>query len=353
MIFGGPHLSPKLLALLNDFELMLARSLTSLKPNKLSEILSLSWMRQAIESLSEIHTNIKGLITDLEFPVSDWDEKWMDVYLDGSVNLLDICIALSSELSRSDQGRFFLHYVMQLLEHSSNSSQQMKLAEATLHDWKSQFSSKSLELKKCHDILKNLAGTPYSESANNSDKSNVLMRALYGVKVHTVIVCSIITAALSGCSNPLIELHVPDKFTWSKAFHELQTTLLSEYRTHILTEKVIILRELEAVELCVERLHEFIGCICDKEEKVISKISVGCEGNCIENALSEEEREKLGEFVLNLAERSENLSEVLDLLSRQIDGFFRIVLTGRDALLSNLRASNRTRGRNEEENALR
>ncbi|KAH0465198.1 hypothetical protein IEQ34_005301 [Dendrobium chrysotoxum] len=338
---------------------MLATSLTNLKPNDLSEILSLSWMRQAIESLSEIHTNIKGLITDLEFPVSHWDEKWIDAYLDGSVKLLDICIALSSLLCRLDQSQLFLHFVIQMLEHSSNSSQQMKLVWASLHDWKGQFSSNNLKLENCHDILKNLAGIPYSENEKISDKSNVLMRALYGVKVHTVIVCSVITAALSSCSKPLIELRVPDKFLWSNAFNELQAIVLSEVRTHLPSEKVIMLKELEAVELCVERLHVLTGCVCDKDEKVSSEMNFVCMGNCIENEQSEKEAagqeqlEKLEDVVSDLAGRSEKLSEGLDLLSTQIDGFFQIVLTGRDALLSNLRASNRIRESNEEENAIR
>ncbi|XP_020688711.1 UPF0496 protein 4 [Dendrobium catenatum] len=342
MIFSrGPHFSPKLLALLNNFELMLATSLTNLKPNDLSEILTLSWMRQAIESLSEIHTNIKGLITDLQFPVSDWDEKWIDVYLDGSVKLLDICIALSSLLSRLDQSQLFLHFVIQILEHPSNSSQQMKLVVASLHDWKGQFSSNNLKLQNCHDILKNLAGIPYSEKLRNSDKSNLLLRALYGVKVHTVIVCSVITAALSGCSKPLIELLVPDKFLWSSAFNELQAIVLSEFRTHLSSEKVIMLRELEAVELCVERLHVLTGCVCMETEQSEKE------------AAGEELLEEVEELVSDLAGRSEKLSEGLDHLCTQIDGFFQIVLTGRDALLANLRASNRIRESSEEENAIR
>ncbi|XP_020573306.1 UPF0496 protein 4-like [Phalaenopsis equestris] len=95
-----------------------------------SETRSLSLMQQAIVSLSEIHTNIIFLITDLEFPISDWDEKRMDAGLqtlnsnldqiyDESIKLLYICIAFSYELSRLNLGQLFMHYATQLLEHSS------------------------------------------------------------------------------------------------------------------------------------------------------------------------------------------------------------------------------------------
>ncbi|KAG4983240.1 hypothetical protein JHK87_027989 [Glycine soja] len=42
-------------------------------------------------------------MTALELPVSDWEDKWIDVYFDISSKLLDICNAFSSELSRLNQ----------------------------------------------------------------------------------------------------------------------------------------------------------------------------------------------------------------------------------------------------------
>ncbi|RZB68503.1 Protein BPS1, chloroplastic [Glycine soja] len=54
---------------------------------------------QAMKSLCESHNDIWTLMTALELPVSDWEDKWIDVYLDISSKLLDICNAFSSELS--------------------------------------------------------------------------------------------------------------------------------------------------------------------------------------------------------------------------------------------------------------
>ena len=42
-------------------------------------------------------------MTALELPVSDWEDKWIDVYFDISSKLLGICNAFSSELSRLNQ----------------------------------------------------------------------------------------------------------------------------------------------------------------------------------------------------------------------------------------------------------
>jgi hypothetical protein len=41
----------------------------------------------------------------------------------------------------------------------------------------------------------------------------------------------------------------------------------------------------------------------------------------------------------DLGRRAERLSQVLDFLAKEVDGFFKIVVSGRDALLCNLRVS--------------
>nr|MCA0772546.1 hypothetical protein [Vibrio vulnificus] len=86
-----------------------------LKPIGKGDILSFSWMNLAMELLCQTHADIKNVIAQLELPVCDWEDKWMDVYLDNSIKLLDICIAFGSELSRLSQGNLFLqcglHYL--------------------------------------------------------------------------------------------------------------------------------------------------------------------------------------------------------------------------------------------------
>lgn len=66
----------------------------------LKNTINLLWMQQAMAVLSATHADLKSLITDLQFPTAEWDEKWMDEYLDDTVNLLDICLALNVEISK-------------------------------------------------------------------------------------------------------------------------------------------------------------------------------------------------------------------------------------------------------------
>ncbi|XP_008803622.2 UPF0496 protein 4-like [Phoenix dactylifera] len=320
----GSYLSSNLLALLNSFEQTLAESLKKLKPKDAPDVLGFSWMRHAMESLTEAHTNIKTLITDLQFPASDWDEKWMDIYLDSNIKFLDICIAFSSELSRLDQGQLLLQYVLDVLDFSntSPSSEQLKQASASLHDWMKQFSSKSPRLENCSSILQSFAQTLHPTEVKNSAKGKVFMRALYGVKVMTIFICSIFAAALSGCSAPLVDLHVSDKFLWAEAFSDLQAVVNEEIRSQFSSGKVTILKELEAVEKYAERLHALICCVRHEKIGTLAKI------------IDQEERQ---ESVSNLAGATEGLANGLDILSKQVSDFFQIVLTGRDALLSNLR----------------
>ncbi|XP_010933764.1 UPF0496 protein 4 [Elaeis guineensis] len=352
----GSYLSPKLLALLNIFEQTLAESLKRLKPEDASDVLSLSWMSRAMESLSEAHANIKTLITDLQFPVSDWDEKWIDIYLDCSVKLLDICIAFSSELSQLDQGQLLLRYALHVLDPSSScpSSEQLKRANACLHDSVKQFNSKSPKFENCFSILQGLLRTLDFTKVKNSAKGKVLMRALYGVKVMTIFICSVFTAALSGCSTPLMDMNVSDKFLWAEAFSDLQAVVNEEVRSQFSSGKITMLKELEAVEKCAERLHALTSCVshkyetlvqscCQKEEELLQSDGIRHqEVGTLVKSVDQEESEGLQESVSSMAEEAERFANGLDLLSKQVRDFFQIVLTGRDALLSNLRGSDVT-----------
>ncbi|URD99424.1 UPF0496 protein 4 [Musa troglodytarum] len=80
------------------------------------------WMSLAMEFLSDAHNSIKTFINELQLPVSDWDVK-----------LLDVCIAVSSELSRLDQGQLLLQYVLHLVDISATSLSGCSRALIDLH----------------------------------------------------------------------------------------------------------------------------------------------------------------------------------------------------------------------------
>jgi hypothetical protein len=310
----GSNLSQRLFSLLNKFEETLAGRLRKLSPKDQDEVLSLSWMKLAMESLCETHNDIKTLITELELPVCDWDEKWIDVYLDISVNLLDICIAFSSEISRLNQGHLLLQCVLHNLD--STSSKQFIKARSSLDGWRQHISSKNPRVESCCTILNKLVESLDLPKVKNSVKGKVLMRAMYGAKVETVFVCSVFAAAFSGSGKKLLNINVADKYIWAQAFTGLQTSVNGEIRNVFSSERFTVLKELEAVDTSVKKLYPMI-------QDGVDPVKV----EAFQNSVSD------------LARRAEGLSQGLDLLTKEVDGFFHVVLAGRDTLLGNLRES--------------
>ncbi|KAL5988671.1 hypothetical protein ACLOJK_026769 [Asimina triloba] len=309
--------SAKLLALLNSFEETLAERLEKLKPRDNSEVVSLPWMRLAMGSLCETHTDIKTFITELQFPISGWDQKWIDTYLDNSVKLLDICIAFGSELSRLNQGHLLLQYVSHILECSSGlpSSEKVVQARSSIQDWMREISSKNSKLENCSAVLCALTGSLYLGKFKNSAKGKVLMRAMYGVKVQTIFLCSVFTAAFSGSTDPLIESSVSNKFLWSGTFNDVQTSINGEIRRLFLHGTVSAFKELEEVHGGAKKLYSAMDVVGLEESGMLLKSN------------------------MSLQASMEKLAQGLDALLKQTENFFQIVLTGRDALLGNLRIS--------------
>lgn len=309
------YLSPKLQALLNKFEETLAGRLRRLVPKHKDEVLSFSWMILAIQLLSETHNDIKSLITDLELPVVDWDDKWIDVYLDNSVKLLDICIALCSELSRLSQGQLLLHCVQHNLDRKSSS--EILKAKSSIDSWRQHIGAKNPRLENCFPIIDKLMESLELPKVKNSSKGKTLMRAMYGVKVQTLFTCNAFISAFTGSDKKLVDLQVDGTHLWAEAFKDLQTFVHREIRNIVLSGRIILFKELEAVDTSVGVLHRLI-----------------------QDGMEPLETEEFQSSVAELRTRADKFSSGLDLLAKEVDGFFQIVLSGRDALLGNLRVSN-------------
>ncbi|RZS17148.1 hypothetical protein BHM03_00049266 [Ensete ventricosum] len=310
--------SSKVLASLSYFERNLAENMRKLHPEVISDVFSLSWIKHAVKSLSDVHTDIKTLLMELQFPVSDWDERWIHEYFENSVKMLDICNTLSAELARLDQGQLLLRYVLRILDIPTSfpSSEQLRRARVSLDDWLKQANSLSPKLEKCHAILQILHDTLCLPRIKYSAKGRVLMRAFYGVEVMTLFTCSIIIAALTGCSKPLMDLHIVDEFLWLEAFNNLQAFLNEELRRQFLSGNVMMLKEIKALKMSALMFHS-----------LTNRIDYG------------DERRRLQECMTDLTDGVVVFGHELDSLSKQVNDFFHILLTGRDALLCNLRAS--------------
>lgn len=280
-------------------------------PKSKDDILTLSWMKLAMESLCETHNNINTLITDLQLPVSDWEEKWVDVYLDISVKLLDLCNAFSSELTRLNQGDLYLKCVLHSLQ--SGSGEKYLQARSSLDSWRQHVNANNARVGNCRAVLDSLVKTLSLPKVKNSPKGKVLMRAFYGVKVQTVYICSVFTAAWSDSTTDLFDLTVSDKPLWAKAFADMQSVVNAEIRDLLSSGRSTILKELERVDASVEKLYPMI------QDGV--------------------EDETFSDCVMELRTQAEKLSQGLDQLLEEVDSFFKMTLSGRDVLLCNLRSS--------------
>ncbi|KAK4794008.1 hypothetical protein SAY86_012002 [Trapa natans] len=308
----GSQLSPALLALLNCFEETLAVRLRKLET--LGDIFSLTWMKSAIESLCETHKEIQNLISALDLPVEDWDEKWIDIYLDISIKLLDISNAFSSELSRINHGHLLIQCAVHNLE--SNSLQQVACTNSYLDSWRQQTRSKNPLLEKCFCFLDGLGESLNLPKVKNSAKGKVLMRAMYGAKVQTLFICSVFVAAFSGSSQKLFDLDVSNTHLWAQGFNRLQGNVNGIVRSRVSSNSGNLLKEIQGVNAVVNKLHLLMqdGPVSTDEDSALVSIR-------------------------QLRTEAEKLSGGLNLLSKEVDTFFQIVLTGRDALLSSLRAT--------------
>ncbi|XP_010523768.1 PREDICTED: protein BPS1, chloroplastic-like [Tarenaya hassleriana] len=324
----GSDLSPWLLSLLNTFESVLSERLKKLMPKNKDDILTISWMKLAMESLRETHSDIKIIITDLQLPVSDWEDKWIDVYLDISVKLLDLCNTFSSELTRLNQGNLFLQCAKHSLE--SLCAEKYVRARSSLDSWRQHVFAKNPRIENCRAVLHCLLESLNMPKVKNSAKGKVLMQALYGVKVHTVYICSVFVTGFSGSTEDLLALSVSDKPLWAKAFSDLQTAVNADIGNIVSSGGSTVLKELDAIDGNVKKLYPMI-----------------------QEGMSPIEVEPFEESVLELGKNAEGFSQGLDWLTEEVDEFFNIILSGRDALLSNLRStdsgSNSAVGRNLEQ----
>ncbi|KAK4787805.1 hypothetical protein SAY86_011638 [Trapa natans] len=319
--FGNPfrmlspkssQLSPSLLALLNCFEDTLAVRLRKLEA--LGDVLSLTWMKSSMESLCETHKEIQDLIAALNLPVKDWDEKWIDIYLDISIKLLDISNAFSSEISRINHGHLLIQCALHNLE--SNSLEQFVRAGSSLDSWRQQIRSKNARLEKCFCFLDGLEESLNLPKVKNSAKGKVLMRAMYGAKVQTLFICSVFVAALSGSSQKLLDLDVPDTHLWAQDFNRLRGNVNVTLRNRVSANSGNLLKELQGINTVVNKLYPLTQGDSVSTDEDSSRVSIR-----------------------QLRTEAEKLSGGLNLLSNEVDSFFQIVLTGRDALLSSLRAT--------------
>ncbi|KAL0845959.1 hypothetical protein Bca101_019205 [Brassica carinata] len=153
-------ISPQLLSLLNNFETSLRVSITELVPkgDDKNDFLTVSWMIQAMHSLCETHQGITTLMTtDLDLPVSDMEESLIDMYVDMSSKLLELCNAFTSELYRLNHGNM-------LLKLAFGNPEVFSLSH--IDRWRQHMASKNPSIQNCEEMEEVPWGQAFMELQN-------------------------------------------------------------------------------------------------------------------------------------------------------------------------------------------
>lgn len=320
---------------LNAFETALTQRLKHLKNKDREGFLTLSWMRQVMEALSATHKDLKTLIGDLKYPATEWEQKWMDQYLDDTLKVMDICISLNGEISRLQESQLLAQYVLHILAVSEGgvpSPDKLDRAKGSLRDLMEKSdrrrkkengtsSNRNCKIENCTLMLQGLRNGLQFGKVKSSTKGKVFLRAMHGVKAITIFVCSVVASALSGSSAPLTEVQVPDQFLWAAVFMSLQKEVHEEIKASFAKEGAAVLKDLEILGAPIESLYSVV-------EKLLS-------GTCLKTGDSNYEKIRIA--TENLRHGVQLLAQGLDPLTKQVNDFFQIVLNGRNELLDSLR----------------
>lgn len=308
-------LSPKLLSLLNNFETKLTVSIRELIPKDKNDIVSVSWMIQAMESLCETHKSMRTLVSDLELSVSDLEENLIYIYSDVTLKLLELCNAFTSELDRLNHGNLLLKFAFSKLE-TSNCSEKFQLSY--VDSWNQHMVSKNPRIENCGAVLCRLVESmdhyhhhlPKKAKKKHSAKGKILLRALYSVKIQTLYIFGVFAAAFSGSSKNLFYLTVPkemEELPWAHTFTELQNAVNPEIKNTFLSDRFTVIKDLEAVESGVKKLYTAV------QEGSVPILLV----------------EPLKKSVIELSEK-------FDIVSKETHCLSKIVISARDALFESL-----------------
>lgn len=308
MMHKSSHLpSPVLTA----YEKNLTERFRQLKPNDTNDVITFSWMKSALASICETLHDIRKLIVDLELPICSWDIKWVDMYLENSLNLLDFCSAYGTDIVRQRFGYVMLKCA--LLDLESDNPQKFMQASSSLHEWR-QYQScyDNSKLHECCDVIRKLEQTLNLPKIKNIPKAKDLVRAMYGLKVQTMFIFSTLVAAFSTSLRTLVELEVPKQYLWQESFTDLQAVVNGGIKNAYASGEICPLKELRMIDQNVKKLYPLIH-----------------------DGLGETTQEVFDGYCLRLMEGNEKFLIGLDELKSEMDRFFKVVVDGRMALLDN------------------
>lgn len=293
--------SKSLSLLFRTFEDSVAALLGSLLAPAPAEA-SFSFLARAVGVLSSVHALVDALLSDPS--LSGSEEPALAAYVDSSINLLDVCNAISKEVERRNRGRLLLLFAAHLLSSGVPSPPgKVSKAREAIAEWEVAASSDHGVSASALGLIRDLAG----RDAPPRGRATALGRAVYAVDAISALIAGAVATALGGGVDLAAGTKVSDDFAWGKAFNELRAALSGEIRGS---------RPEEArhVEESARSLAEILDAP-DKENKAALLLN----------------------SVRELEDATEKLTEGLDRLGSAINGLFRRVLGTRNTALQGFR----------------
>ncbi|KAH9558014.1 hypothetical protein CY35_07G114900 [Sphagnum magellanicum] len=329
------NVSPKRHPALQKFESRLAEKLEALKlAGEELGFLSIDWFLQSMTVVLASHSNVEALIPDLQFPLSDKDDKWMDEYLDDSAKLLDVCNVLKEGISDVEHYQMLVQVALVNLDNRESFSEaKYHRARNALQDCKEAIKTKDTEYKQgqpksklenCSSMLRTMGEKLVNPKGVDAVKGNGFLNAIYGAKVTTIFLCGLLVIALA-CKpkRPLVNLSVTNQYLWSSSLISLQHTVKEETDRRKNGGSIALLCELDSVDSSVRRLHQLI------DRNLLEK----------KFPLHKDQAGELRQLVEDLSKNSAHLGSGLGPLEQYVNELFRILIDSRLALLDILSKS--------------
>ncbi|KAH7442345.1 hypothetical protein KP509_03G083700 [Ceratopteris richardii] len=199
--------SPKSSPILLEFESDLASRIDHLKTADIGGYLSLKWLCQAMEMVLSTHSSVENFVPDLRNALSHGDVKWLDEYLDNSIKLIDICLALKETIAEIKRYCVFVKLSLRALQDGCTDA---KLTRCMItlkkcveffrrkNDAFGQLGHRRFKLESCSSMLRRM-----SEKINADDASKGgFFMLIHVALVSTIFICNLLSSVLSSKSKP-------------------------------------------------------------------------------------------------------------------------------------------------------
>eukprot|EP00249_Psilotum_nudum_P011876 c23440_g1_i1 orf=511-1617(-) len=310
---------------IRNFEESLTHQLGSLKVKENEGILCLDWLDRALGLALGKHKEAESMIPAFRFPLSEFDEKWINEYLDETTKMLDIFNFLTGDISELEHSQLLLGHAVHTLDSCDKGLNKVNVERAriSLHDWLRRIrgthenSSQMRKNERCFTLLQNVADGLKPPKEEAAAKGKGFLYNLYGSRSFTILVCSVLALAFSDKDEIFnIKLHLSCGFLWSTCIINLLQHAKEEASQRIARGSAAGLLELVSMDKSVRKLVAILDIILD--EKL---------------PLAKELADQLLFLVQELRNQLDVLSEGVDRVGKKINEFFHTVVANRCALL--------------------